>query len=252
MRGHGRPLVAVAVGLPLAPAGAAVDGPVEQRRAVQGEGRLGACQVDPLALAGSLPVDQRHENGDGHVVRAGVVHVRVAPAGRFPVRQPGGEGQPRDGLHDGTPGLEIAVGADVAEPAVRYVDDVGFDRLQLLVAEAPPFEHALGEVLADDIGDLHQLGEDLLSAPGPQVQGDAVLVCVVIVEPTPEFDTAPLVDEGRYPAQDVPAPLTHRVFDADHLGAERGQPLRCARAGQLAGEVTDAQCRQRVGQRQVP
>ena len=50
---------------------------------------------------------------------------------------------------------------------------------------------------------------------------------------------------GRHAAQDVPRALAHRVLDADHLGAERGEELGGAGAGELPGEVADADVRER-------
>ena len=57
------------------------------RRPGQRDAGLDAGQVDPLALARAALVVQRGEQGDGHDVAAGVVHVRVAPAGRLLVGQ---------------------------------------------------------------------------------------------------------------------------------------------------------------------
>ena len=60
-----------------------------------------------------------------------------------------------------------------------------------------------------------------------------------------ELDAPAVVDEGRDAAQDVPAPSPHRVLDADHLRAERGERARRARARELPGEVADADVRER-------
>ena len=38
--------------------------------------------------------------------------------------------------------------------------------------------------------------------------------------------------------------LAHRILDADHLGAERGEEPGRAGAGELAGEVADAEVRE--------
>ncbi len=249
VRRHRRPFAAVGVRLALAPGRAAVDAPVEQRRAVQRQRGLGAGQVDPLALAGALAVDQRQEDGHRHVVAAGVVHVGVAPAGRRLAGQAGGEGQSRDRLHDRAPGLERGVGADLAEAAVGDVDDVGPDRLQPLVAEPQALQHAGGEILGHAVGLGDQLGQQLLAALGAQVERDPELADIVIVVAAAEFQAAPLVDVRADAAQDVPAALPHRVLDADHLGAERGEPLGRAGARQLAAEVADAHAGQGLGRR---
>src|SRR6201999_4114435 len=87
----------------------------------------------------------------------------------------------------------------------------------------------------------------LLAALGAQVERDPQLLGVVVVVAAAELDPAPLVHERADAAQDVPAPLPHRVLDADHLGAERRQPLGRAGAGQLSAEIADAHARQRLG-----
>ena len=106
-------------------------------------------------------------------------------------------------------------------------------------------EHAGGEVLGDRVGDRDELAQDLLAAFLAQVDGDPELLDVVIVEGAPEVDAAPVVEEGRHPAQDVPGALAHRILDPDHLGAERGEELGGAGAGELAGEVADPDVRER-------
>ena len=214
---------------------------------MQAQRGFGAGEIHPLTFAGALPMDQRHEDRHCHVVGAGVVHERVAPTGRFVVREAVGEREPGNCLHDRTPGFEVAVGSHVAETTVRDIDDVRLDRLELVVAEAPALQDALGEVFADDVRNADQLPQEFFAALGAQVQRDAIFVGVVIVEATAEIDASTFVDEWWDAAQDVPAPLADRVFDADDLGTERGEPFGRPGARQLAGEVTDAKRRQCLG-----
>ena len=173
VRRHRGRLVVVAVRHALAAQAAPVDRVVEHGGAEQRRARVGAAHVDPLALAGPVAVQERGEDRDRHEVAAVVVHVGEAPAGGRQVGQARREGQPAAGLHDRTPRLERRVRARVAEAAVRHVDDVGAQLAQPVVAEAPAFEHAGREVLGDDVGDAHELGEQLLAALGPQVERDA-------------------------------------------------------------------------------
>ena len=233
--------------MPRTPGRPLIDRPVEQRRTVQREGGLRTREVDPLPFAGTLPVDDGEQDRHRHVVRAGVVHEGIAPPGRLLVTQPRRERQPGYRLHHRAPGLELAIRPTVAETAMGNVDDVGFQLLQPLVTKSPPLEHAFRKVLGHDIGNLDELGQDLLAAFRPKVQRDAVLFRVVVVEATAEVDAALPVDGGRPAAQYVPAALVHWIFDANHLGAEGGEPLRRARSRQLAGEVADAKRRQGFG-----
>ena len=121
--------------------------------------------------------------------------------------EPGGEGQPARGLDEGSPRLEVAVGPDLAEAGVGHVDDVLSDRPQHLVGEAEPFHHARCEVLRDDVGDGDQLAQELLAGLGPEVQRDAELLDVVVVERAAEVSATTLVDERWHPAEDVPVAL---------------------------------------------
>ena len=129
----------------------------------------------------------------------------------------------------------------MAEAAVRHVDDVGTDRLERLVVEAPAVEDARREVLGHDIGDADELPEQLTGAFGAQVERDAQLLDVVVVEGAPEFDAAALVDVRGIAAKDVPAPLGYRVLDTDDLRSEGGKEPGCPGAGQLPGEVADTE-----------
>ena len=129
----------------------------------------------------------------------------------------------------------------MAEAAVRHVDDVGADRLERLVVEAPAVEDARREVLGHDIGDADELPEQLTGAFDAQVERDAQLLDVVVVVGAPEVDAAALVDLRRVAAKDVPAPLRYRILDTDDLRPEGCKEPGCPGAGQLPGEVADTE-----------
>ena len=119
--------------------------------------------------------------------------------------------------------------------------------LQLLVGEPEALEHAGREVLRHHVRDRDQPAEQIARALRARVEGDAELLDVVVVERPAEVDAAPLVRKRWDAAQDVPPALPHRILDADHLRAERGQESRRACAGELSGEITDAEMRERPG-----
>ena len=102
-------------------------------------------------------------------------------------------------------------------------------------------EHASGEILGHAVGLADQLGQQLFAARRAHIDGDAQLLGVVVVVTAAEFEAPTLVDVGPDAAQDVPTPFAHRVLDADHLRAERGEEPRRAGARQLAAQVADAQ-----------
>ena len=75
---------------------------------------------------------------------------------------------------------------------------------------------------------------------GTKVQRDAEFLDIVIVECAAELASPPFVDERWDAAQHVPGALRHGVFYPDDLGAHGGQEARRTGAGQLPGEVADA------------
>ena len=236
-----RELAAVGVRHAGAAQRAAVDGVVEQRRAVERGAGLAAGHVDPLALAGAGPVVEGGEDGDGHVVAAGVVHVAVAPAGRRLVGQAGGEREAGHGLHDRPPRLERRVRARLAEPAVGDVDDVGAELLAAARSRSPCRSSTpAAKFSAHHVGDPHQLAR---AAPWPAACARLSVMpsfsTLWLLKPAPNSMPAALVDERRRTPQDVPAPLVGRVLDADHLRAEGGQELRGSGPGELPAEVAD-------------
>ena len=245
VRRHRGELAVVAVGHAVAPCRPAVHREVEQRGPVERDPGFDRRHVDPLPGAGAVAVQQRGEDRHGHEVPAVVVHERVAPARRREIGEPRGRGEPADRLGDRAPALVGPVRALVPEAGVRHVDDVGADRPQLVVREAEPGEHAGREVLGDDVGDRDQPADELAAALGAQVDGDAELLDVVVVERAAHVDALAVVDERRHAAQDVPPAALHRVFDPDHLRAERGESARRARARELTREVADAEVRER-------
>ena len=70
----------------------------------------------------------------------------------------------------------------MAEATVGNVDDVRFYLLQLFVTETPFVQYAGREIFRDGVRVLDDLGEDLLAFCGSEIQGDAKLVGVVVVE----------------------------------------------------------------------
>ena len=175
-----------------------------------------------------------------------MVHVGVAPAGRRLVGNRRGHREAAGRLDDRPPGLELLVGAGVAEAAVGDVDDVFLDLLERVVVVAPGAHDAGGEVLGHAVGDGDQALEQFAAFLGLDIERDAHFAHIVVVERSAQLGAAPVVDIGRHPAQDVPATVVRGVFNPDHFRAERGHELGCAGAGQLTGEIADAQMGERL------
>ena len=130
------------------------------------------------------------------------------------------------------------------EATIRDINDVGPQRLQILVSEAEPLEDARREVLGHHVRPLHQLAQQLLAALGAEVERDAEFLDVVVVERAAVVEPALSRLVGRIATQDVPAPLAYGVLDANDLGPERCEEARRASTGQLAGEIADTDVRQ--------
>src|SRR5690606_11348653 len=106
--------------------------------------------------------------------------------------------------------------------------------------EAQSFKHTRSEVFREHIRDADEFPQELLAALGPQVQRDAELLDVVVVERAAEVDASPLIHVRPGAAQGVPTPLHHRIFDTNDLRAEGGEKLRRAGARKYPAEVADA------------
>ena len=134
--------------------------------------------------------------------------------------------------------VEFGLTGETADECLEAPDDLRVDRLQLLEAEAEALEHPGGEVLGDDVAHRDQPGKEVSSFGAPQVDRDAELADVVVVERAAELTAPALVHVRAATAQDVPGPLPHRILDPDDLCAERGQEARRTRPRELPAQVT--------------
>ena len=122
-------------------------------------------------------------------------------------------------------------GALQAEAADGAVDDAGVDLLHLLIGEAQLGEHAHLVVLADDVGGLQELREDLLAFLALEVQGHALLIAVDI-----GIVAAAAVVDGA-PGTGLVAQVGY--FDLDDFSAVVGQVHGAERAAVSLGQVQD-------------
>ena len=128
----------------------------------------------------------------------------------------------------------------LAKSGVRDIHDTVVQLLQPFVRKPEAGEHSRREVLGHRVGDGHELGEQLAAAIGAQVERDAQLLDVVVVEAGAAIEARPIVGEGLDTPKQVPASLPDRILDADDLSAERGEQAGRPRAGQLPRQVADA------------
>ena len=119
------------------------------------------------------------------------------------------------------------VGAVLAEAGDAAVDDALVDLLQRLVVDAEPVLHVGPEVLDHDVGLLDQPQERGAARRVLQVERDAALVAVQVLE----------VGALARAARSLAAALVRRHLDLDDVGAPVGELAHAGRAGAHAGQV---------------
>ena len=174
------------------------------------------------ARAGSLPLEQRAQDGHGHQhARAGVAEAR-AGLDRRPVGLAGHADRAAGGLRDHVEGQTGLVLAPGAEPLDLTEDDAGVDLLHLVIAEPEAVDRPGRHVLDRDVGFLQQLLDELEPARGLEVDRQRLLVGVEHVE-------VPRIVVGLARPQPPPRITGLRVLDLDHVGAEPGERLGARR-----------------------
>src|SRR5215831_17276485 len=119
----------------------------------------------------------------------------------------------------------------------RNHDDVRFHLLQYRIAEAEPIHDARRKVLANDIALRHQLFGDGHSLWLLEVECQAELALIVLVEIAAAIDPCLALGPRRQHARDT-GPT--RRFDADHLSAEMRELQSAERPGPHPSEVGNA------------
>ena len=222
----------------------AVDGGIEDGGAGEDHPCFDLGDVDVLALAGPVAMVEGHHDGDGAVVAGGVVHVRVSPASRGLSGEAGHDCEAAEGLGSGTPRGEVLIAARVAVARNGAVDDAGIDGALSLEVQSPGLEDAAGEVLDDDIADGDEPVQELHSQGVADVQEDAFLVAVEVVEEARVVERRAFAVDGAAETDGVDC---LGMFDPDDFGAEVGKDAGGGGPGDDPGEVADAD----AGERQV-
>ena len=244
-RGAG-PVRAVSRRVALPRRAAAVDGDVQQRRAVEGCAHDHLSHVHVLAAAGGLPVEQGGQGVEGDVHAAGIVQVRPAPTRRRFVGQPGREGHAGQRLGGRAECGVVLVAAGMAESGHGHVDDVLTQLPELVVAKAPVLEHRRAVVLHHRVRHGNEPADDVHAPWAAYVQGQAHLVGVGVVEAASGVQR--WRDAGWRPCgASGPAELPQGPLDLYDLRAECAQPSRSPGAGAHPREVDDAAAIQRPG-----
>ena len=170
--------------------------------------------LDVLALAGGLPVVERHHHADGHRHRRAEVDVGHRGADRL-VGQALAVHRPGHHLPGAVEADPVAVGPALAVGRGAGEDDVGLDRGEALVVE-PAGPHAGGRHVGhDDVGVGQEPAGDLRPFRRGGVEGEGALVAVALEE----GPALAALGHGLHPA--VLAALA--LLDPDHVRAHVGQ-----------------------------
>ena len=186
--------------------------------------------LDRLAFAAAQPVDQRPEHGVDQAqarVAVGHRHRDVArPLGAGALEQ---AGDARHALHQVVERGLGRIGAVLAETDPANVDDGRVGRGHGFVRQPQSRHRGRPHVVDEDVGVLGQPEHGI--APGGllQVEHDAALVAVVLLEDAAHAGAARRAD----PAHDV----AFGGFDLDHVGTHVAEDLGGEGAHQIAGQV---------------
>lgn len=132
-------------------------------------------------LAGLLAMQQPTEHGHGAVIGAAVVKIRVAVACWWGwSRQSRLVAQTAQRLCCWAVADVVVLGAGVAHARHLYVDDVGFDSTQLLIAKAPLHHGVSAKILRHYIADGHQPVKQRLAFRSVHVQANTAFARVIV------------------------------------------------------------------------
>ena len=157
------------------------------RRLEVQHGDLGGEQValHPLALAGLLALQQRHQDAHRAEDAGGQVGHRDADAHRALAGQAGDRHQPAHALRDLVEAGTLAIRPVLAEARDAGIDQPRIDRSQRRIVDAEAELHVGAIVLHQHVGALHQALQDRHAVGRLQIERHAALVAMQVLEVRP-------------------------------------------------------------------
>ena len=196
---------------------APVHGGVQQHGPAEVEAGFQLRHVQVRAASGGpLAVHGGQDGGDGELGthEVGVRAVGVHRPAVGPADDVGVAGQGRQHRAESRLGLH---GAAAPQHGRAEQHDARVDLAQLVVAQAPAFQGAGGEVLGDHVGPFRDAQDQLRRAGMAHVDGQAVLVGVVVGEVAGAVDARLSAGEGAGAAQ--------RLRPLGRLHAQHRRPI---------------------------
>ena len=196
--------------------------------------------LDMLAAPGLMALLQRRENADRHVHPGAAVADRRQHNGRRVFREAGHRHRAAHRLRHRLVALEMRVGAVAAEALDRRVDQPRVEVAQHVPAEPQPLHRAGAEIFEQHVRLFDDFLEQPLSVVGLQVERQAALVGV-------EQQEEQAVGAGLFEMHGARDIARFRLFELDHVGAEKGQDLGAGRPRLVVRHVDDADAGKGLG-----
>ena len=210
-------------------------GVVRKRVGDEGDAGLQHVDLDAMAAAAALALEQRAENAVAGKHSGGVVRDRRSARLRT-LRIELQAGDPAQRHRDVVVGRTRAVGPRRAESGDRAMDQPRIGGREDVGSQAELFEHARPKVLQQDVGTRDELEHDRASRLAAQVEADAALAAVVGHEVG-----------AVLPAAEAAEGIALRRLDLDHLGAEIDQHHAGQRRRDHGAELDHAHAFENVG-----
>jgi hypothetical protein len=192
--------------------------------------------LDPLAFAGLLALEQRGENAQRAIQACRRIGDSAAGAHRAASRLAGNRHQSAHALRHLIEAGALGVWAGLTKSGNAGEDDFLVDQLQRLVIDAETELDVRPEVFSDHIRAPDELFENFQSIRVFQVQREAALVAMQILE----------VGAGALAAPAVGHVQPRRRLDLDHIRAPVGELAHRRRAGTHPRQVDDTEAGQRA------
>ena len=206
-----------------------------------GDHRLQEGGLHPLPFARALALQQRDEDADRRIEPGAEIRDRDADAHRPPAGLAGNRHEPAHALGDLIEARPLGVRAVLTEAGKARVDEAGVERAECLVVDAEPVLHVGPVVLHHHVGLGGEALEDGDALRLLEVESEAPLVAVQILEVGAVAGLDGIVRRPRRPGR----------FDLDDVGAPVGELARRGRPRPVAGEVEHRKARKSAVRRRM-